>query len=56
METRQGLKIACLEEISYRNGWIDRDTLLKSAEDYGKSVYGQYLKIVAENKINLNYS
>ena len=51
VETRQGLKIACLEEISYRNGWIDRDTLLKSAEDYGKSVYGQYLKIVAENKI-----
>ncbi len=51
VETRQGLKIACLEEISYRNGWIDRETLLKSAEDYGKSVYGQYLKIVAENKI-----
>ena len=51
VETRQGLKIACLEEISYRNGWIDRDTLLKSAEDYGKSIYGQYLKIVAENKI-----
>ena len=51
VETRQGLKIACLEEISYRNGWIDRDTLLKSAEDYGKSMYGQYLKVVAENKI-----
>ena len=51
VETRQGLKIACLEEISYRNGWIDRDTLLKSAEDYGKSVYGQYLKQVAGGHI-----
>ena len=51
VETRQGLKIACLEEISYRNGWIDRDTLLKSAEDYGKSVYGQYLKQVAGGNI-----
>ena len=51
VETRQGLKIACLEEISYRNGWIDRETLLKSAEDYGTSVYGQYLKQVAGGNI-----
>lgn len=51
IETRQGLKIACLEEISYKNGWIDRETLLKSAENYGKSPYGAHLKRVAENKI-----
>lgn len=51
IENRQGLKIACLEEISYKNGWIDRDTLLKSAEGYGKSPYGAHLNRVAENKI-----
>lgn len=51
IETRQGLKIACLEEISYKNGWIDAETLMKSAESYGKSPYGAHLKRVAENKI-----
>jgi glucose-1-phosphate thymidylyltransferase len=51
IETRQGLKIACLEEISYRNGWIDKDTLLESAKQYGKSPYGQHLKNVADNKV-----
>lgn len=51
VETRQGLKIACLEEIAYNNGWISKDLLLKSAEEYGKSSYGKHLKNVAENKI-----
>lgn len=51
VETRQGLKIACLEEISYKNNWIDKETLLKSAETYGKSPYGQHLKNVAEGKV-----
>jgi len=51
IETRQGLKIACLEEISYRNGWINKETLLESAEQYGKSPYGQHLKNVAEGKV-----
>lgn len=51
IETRQGLKIACLEEISYNNGWIDKETLLKSAQKYGKSPYGAHLKNVAEGKI-----
>lgn len=51
IETRQGLKISCLEEISYKNGWIDEETLLKSAESYGKSPYGAHLKRVAENRI-----
>ncbi len=51
IENRQGLKIACLEEISYKNGWIDREILLKSAESYGKSPYGAHLKRVAENRI-----
>ena len=51
IETRQGLKIACLEEISYKNGWIDKETLLQSASEYGKSPYGEHLKNVAEGKI-----
>jgi glucose-1-phosphate thymidylyltransferase len=51
IETRQGLKIACLEEISYKNGWINKETLLESAEQYGKSPYGQHLRNVAEGKI-----
>lgn len=51
IENRQGLKIACLEEISYKNGWIDKETLLESANTYGKSPYGQHLKNVAEGKV-----
>ncbi len=51
IETRQGLKIACLEEISYKHGWIDKNTLLESAKQYGKSPYGQHLKNVADNKV-----
>lgn len=50
-ETRTGIMIAALEEISYRNGWIDRDTLLDSASTYGKSPYGAHLKAVADGKI-----
>ena len=51
IETRQGMQIAALEEIAYTEGWIDRDTLLQSAERYGKSPYAQHLKKVAEGKI-----
>jgi len=50
-ESRAGIQIAALEEISYRNGWISRETLLSSAKQYGKSPYGAYLKTVAEGKI-----
>ena len=48
LERRQGLKISCPEEIAFHQGFIDRDTLLKSAARYGKSGYGKYLKRVAE--------
>ena len=44
VELRQGLKIACLEEIAYREGWIDLHALAEAAEFYGKSGYGEYLK------------
>ena len=51
VEARQGLQIAALEEIAYNQGWIDKETLLLSAERYGKSPYGQHLKQVADGKI-----
>ena len=51
VEKRQGLKVACLEEISYINGWIDKEILLKSAEIYGKSPYGKHLKNVANGRV-----
>ena len=43
IETRQGSQIAALEEIAFTEGWIDRETLLQSAQRYGKSPYGQHL-------------
>lgn len=51
IETRQGLMIAALEEIAFTHEWIDKETLLSSANRYGKSPYGQHLKNVAEGKI-----
>ncbi|MFV0453764.1 MAG: glucose-1-phosphate thymidylyltransferase RfbA [Pseudomonas sp.] len=50
IEHRQGLKVACLEEIAYQNKWIDREQLLRRADALGKTGYGQYLfKIAGEN-------
>jgi glucose-1-phosphate thymidylyltransferase len=43
MEDRQGVKVACLEEIAWRNGWIDDAALLALAEPLMKSGYGEYL-------------
>lgn len=43
IEKRQGLKIACLEEIAYENGWIDADKVRELAEPMKKNQYGQYL-------------
>ena len=51
VEQRQSIKISAPEEIAYKNGWIDHETLLKSAERYGKSPYGAHLKAVAEGKV-----
>ena len=47
IEKRQGIKISAPEEIAYINKWIDKETILKSAERYGKSPYGEHLKRVA---------
>jgi glucose-1-phosphate thymidylyltransferase len=51
MENRQNTQVAALEEIAYLNGWITKETLIKSADEYGKSNYGQYLKKVAMGEI-----
>ena len=51
IQTRQGVEISAPEEVAYINGWISREKLLESAERYGKSPYGGYLKNVAEGKI-----
>ncbi|MFP6850374.1 MAG: glucose-1-phosphate thymidylyltransferase RfbA [Pseudomonas sp.] len=48
IEHRQGLKVACLEEIAYQQGWINREQLLAQAQAFGKTGYGQYLFRLAE--------
>jgi len=50
IENRQGLKVACLEEIAFRQGYIGENELEKAAQQYGKSGYGRYLQMVLENK------
>ena len=48
LEHRQGQKIACLEEIAFRLGYIDREALLRHAARLGKSSYGAYLARLAD--------
>jgi glucose-1-phosphate thymidylyltransferase len=51
IEKRQGLKMACIEEIAFMLGYIGRDKLLKAAEDHKKNAYGEYLRLVAEQGV-----
>ena len=48
IEERQGLKIACLEEIAFRSGWIDAEQLRKIGHEMAKNAYGQYLLQMAD--------
>ena len=51
IENRQGLKVACPEEISWRNGWIDDTQLEAMAKILAKSGYGQYLNGLLRDKV-----
>ena len=50
VEKRQNLKVACLEEIAYRMGYIDKEQLVKLAQPLKKNDYGKYLLRLAEEK------
>lgn len=50
IESREGIQISAPEEIAYRNGWITREQLERSAAAYGKSPYGAHLRKVADGK------
>jgi glucose-1-phosphate thymidylyltransferase len=52
IETRQGLKVSCPEEIAFRSGWIDAAQVEKLAAPLAKNVYGQYLiQLLTEKKV-----
>ena len=46
LQERQGLKIGCPEEISFRNGWIDKDTLKELVKSFKNNDYGKYLDMI----------
>lgn len=49
IESRQGVQIACLEEIAYTNGWINKEQAIKLAEKYKKTDYGKYImKVIGD--------
>ena len=50
IERRQGLKIACLEEIAFRKGWMKHEDLVRSAHEHGSSSYGFYLRALLERQ------
>ena len=51
IEQRQGLKVACLEEIAFKMGYISKQELLDLAKPLQKNQYGQYLMAIANEKI-----
>ncbi len=50
IQHRQGLQVACLEEIAFEKGWISREMLFQQAEIHGKSSYGEYLLTIARER------
>ena len=54
IERRQGLKVACIEEIAFNKGYINKSQLLKLAKPLANNEYGQYLLRCAQENINSN--
>lgn len=54
IEKRQGLKVACLEEIAFKQGWITKEKLLEDAKPMAKNNYGKYLMMLAEEDKTAN--
>ncbi len=52
IEQRQGLKIGCIEEVAWRNGWLSDEQLADAAISYGASGYGDYLKSILDNRVD----
>ena len=50
VEKRQGFKIACLQEIAYKQGWITKESLIEQGQALSKTSYGQYLLKLAAGK------
>ena len=48
IEQRQGFKIACLEELGYRNGWLTKEQLMMNVASLGNTPYGNYVKMIPE--------
>ncbi|MGH8345799.1 MAG: glucose-1-phosphate thymidylyltransferase, partial [Pseudomonas sp.] len=51
IEARQGLKVACLEEIAYHQGWLSAEQLATQAESLSKTGYGKYLQRLLEQEL-----
>ncbi len=51
IEMRQGLKIACVEEVAYHMGYIDRERLLGLSKRFGAGDYGRYLQMLAHLEV-----
>ncbi|RQZ26170.1 glucose-1-phosphate thymidylyltransferase, partial [Burkholderia sp. Bp9017] len=51
LQKRQGLMVACPEEIAYRKRWIDEEQVLKLAQPLSKNAYGQYLRNLLTNQV-----
>jgi glucose-1-phosphate thymidylyltransferase len=51
IETRQGFKVACLEEIAWRQGWLDRSAIERQSDKLGKSSYGDYLRRLIDEEL-----
>lgn len=56
IEEVQGIKISVPEEIAYYNGWIDEEAMLKAADSYGKSPYGEHLRKVVSGAVQTTYN